>query len=516
MSPLIARPGRNATREAKRIKDIRKVRNAIQWHEMQRKKRQALGRERWEAKNAIIQRIKWENTNVRDHRRKALANVREDWHLGPLRPNRAPTTAPEKYGIMTSERMQKPEYPVRSMKNRNAFRVSKGLAPEYPLIVDGERYFPIVKGDRVAIMSGIDKGKIGFVEEVLVRSHDVIVKGLNMQYVDSDLFSQVPGSNLRSRHKSEVPVPMAHIRLVVPYESIHDGVRKFEDVIVEEVYMERQTTGKDPFTGTDYGDAPIPEHHQYNPNTGLPIFQRYVAGTKNRIEWPWESKATLEKSKIQPFQPETRKSLFQKALGTLRHPINSLKSWTSKSITKTAETGGEDVKSREPKWAKTLASIERAEAKKIRAKLHTSWPKDKPDDNREGTDKNIVIGAPSMSYSLVEPPFPASLGTELRNDIHRHNSDVRSAPDAPPRIKFTRYSAPGLAAREAAIAKQRAAERMKTPMQLRWEMEQVKKAVQNKEKPLVQTEALLAALGKHMRKNGVKLTKKAKKLDEVD
>jgi len=180
MRPLIARPGRNAAREAKRIKDVRKVRNAIQWHDAQRKKRQALVHERWEAKQAIIQRVKWENINVRDHRRTALANVREDWRLGPLRPNRAPSTAPEKYGAMASERMQKPEIPMRSVKNRNAFRERKGLAPEYPLIVDDKCYFPIVKGDRVAIISGIDKGKIGFVNEVITRSHEVIVKGLNM------------------------------------------------------------------------------------------------------------------------------------------------------------------------------------------------------------------------------------------------------------------------------------------------------------------------------------------------
>lgn len=180
MSSLVTRPGRNAAREAKRIKAVRKVQNAIQWHETQRKKRQTLGSERWNAKQAVIQRLKWEKTHIHDHRKTALANIRDDWRLGPLRPNRAPTADPEKYGAMAGERMQKPEVPIRSTKNRNAFRDRKGLAPEYPLIVDDKRYFPLVKGDRVAILSGIDKGKIGVVEDVIARTHELTIKGLNM------------------------------------------------------------------------------------------------------------------------------------------------------------------------------------------------------------------------------------------------------------------------------------------------------------------------------------------------
>lgn len=333
------------------------------------------------------------------------------------------------------------------------------------------------------------------------------------------MFSRAGSEEMPPRHRSEVPMPMAHVRLVVPYESTQDGVRKFEDVIVEELYMERHTTGIDPFNGTDYGDAAIPEHHQYHPSTGLPIFHRYIAGTKNCIEWPWESKATLDNDDLPSFQPQpqSEKSLLRKALGTLRHPITSLKSWTSKPTAETATNVKDEVpEPREPKWVRKLASIERAEANKTKAKLRTRWPDGKPDYGRQGTKNIIVKGAPSMSYSLVAPPFPDTLGIELRHNIHSHNSEVRSAPDAPPRIKFKRDSAPALAVRDAAIAKQRAADRMKTPMQLRWEIEQAKKKAEKKAKPLVQTEALLVALGQHMRKNGVKLSNKAKKMDEVD
>jgi len=45
---------------------------------------------------------------------------------------------------------------------------------------------------------------------------------------------------------------------------------------------------------------------------------------------------------------------------------------------------------------------------------------------------------------------------------------------------------------------------MKTPMQLRWETEYAKKLQQQKESPLVETDALLTALGQHMQKGKAK------------
>lgn len=180
MSQLVVKPGRNAARHAKKLKEIRKVKGAILWHERERKKRQEVQQERFEAKQAVLQRVRWENEHVRDVRKNALKNVQEDWDLGPLRPNRAYGEGAEKYGARTGAQMQKPEIPVKVHQNRNAFREKKGLAPEYPLVVDDKKYFPIVKDDRVVVLKGKDKGKIGKVFEILSRTHEVIVKDMNM------------------------------------------------------------------------------------------------------------------------------------------------------------------------------------------------------------------------------------------------------------------------------------------------------------------------------------------------
>jgi large subunit ribosomal protein L24 len=180
MSQLVVRPGRNAARQAKKLKEIRKVKHAIQWHERERKKRQELKQERWESKQAVLQRIMWENEHVKGVKKRALANAKEDWKLGPLRPNRATGPDADKYGALMSNQMQKPEIPVKTQKNRNAVREKKGLELEYPLVVDDQKYFPIVKDDRVVILKGKDAGKIGVVQDIIARTHEIIVKDLNM------------------------------------------------------------------------------------------------------------------------------------------------------------------------------------------------------------------------------------------------------------------------------------------------------------------------------------------------
>lgn len=180
MSQLVVRPGRNAARQAKRLKEIRKVQGAIVWHERERKKRQQKFQERYESKAANIQLTQWENENVKAVRKRAMANSREDWNLGPLRPNRAIGKGADKYGALTVEQIQKPTIPVHKQKRRNEYAEKRGLPLDGAIIVDDKKYFHIAKNDRVVIINGKDKGKIGFVQSIQSRTHEVFVKGLNM------------------------------------------------------------------------------------------------------------------------------------------------------------------------------------------------------------------------------------------------------------------------------------------------------------------------------------------------
>lgn len=178
MPQLLARPGRNAARQAKKAKEIRHVKGAIIWHEKQRRARQEKMKDRWEIKNDLNQAEKWTHENTTLRRKKALRHAAEDWKLGPLRPNRAVNVADGKYAVVKAENMQKPPLELKTLKAENAKREKKGLAPAV-WIVDDELYFPIVAGDRVVIIKGKDKGKIAEVKEVMESVQMMVVKGVN-------------------------------------------------------------------------------------------------------------------------------------------------------------------------------------------------------------------------------------------------------------------------------------------------------------------------------------------------
>jgi large subunit ribosomal protein L24 len=184
MSQLVVRPGRNAAREAKRLKEVRKVKGAIEWTVKERAKKQKLFQERFDSKQAVLQLQKWQNENIKKVRKRALENAREDWLLGPLRPNRAVGANKDKYGTLSGQQAQRPEIPVHTQKNRNEARSKRGLELEYPLVVDDKKYFHIAKDDRVVVIRGREKGKIGTVQAVVGRTHELIITGVNFVRLD--------------------------------------------------------------------------------------------------------------------------------------------------------------------------------------------------------------------------------------------------------------------------------------------------------------------------------------------
>lgn len=180
MAQLIARPGRNAARQAKKAKEIRHVKGAIAWHEKKRLERKQKMHEQFEEKEARMQRARWHHEQITQVKRKALRNAAEDWKLGSLRPNRAVNVADGKYAAVTPGQIQRPEFPTKIWHKQNEAREKRGIVPAYPLVVDDKKYFPIVKGDRVVVAKGRDKGKIGIVQDVIPRTHELIVRGVNV------------------------------------------------------------------------------------------------------------------------------------------------------------------------------------------------------------------------------------------------------------------------------------------------------------------------------------------------
>lgn len=178
MSQLSKAPLRSA-KHLKKVKEMKHVETAIKWHERARKKRQATMADAWESKQTVLRGLRWEKGNIQDVKRRALKEAREDWKLGPLRPNRAVGQEAQTYGAMSQEGMRRPPVPVRVQKNRNEVLEKQGKELKYPIVVDDKKYFHIVAGDRVVVIKGREQGKIGTVYDILPESHEVIVKDIN-------------------------------------------------------------------------------------------------------------------------------------------------------------------------------------------------------------------------------------------------------------------------------------------------------------------------------------------------
>ena len=90
---------------------------------------------------------------------------REDYDLGPLAPRRNVGLKEETYGTVHTNRLRGPEL---TMEERLKVNPSGG------------RYSNIVNGDRVVLLEGPDKGRIGKVQGFDYKRQELTVQGLNM------------------------------------------------------------------------------------------------------------------------------------------------------------------------------------------------------------------------------------------------------------------------------------------------------------------------------------------------
>jgi large subunit ribosomal protein L24 len=98
--------------------------------------------------------------------KKRRAERREDWELGPLAPRRDVGDQKDTFGTVSGQRTRGPiiEYGKRK-------EVLESVGGRYPTLV---------KGDRVVLLEGRDKGKIGTVMSTDRSRAECKVEGLNM------------------------------------------------------------------------------------------------------------------------------------------------------------------------------------------------------------------------------------------------------------------------------------------------------------------------------------------------
>ena len=126
-----------------------------------------------------MEQARFQRRDEIDQIKKARQARREDWELGPLAPKRDVGNQKETWGTINSLRSKGP---VLAKKERW----------EQRLFVGG-KHPTIVVNDRVAIMEGRDKGKIGTIVEMDFSRGECKVEGLNMVCLH-----QIPTPKLRT------------------------------------------------------------------------------------------------------------------------------------------------------------------------------------------------------------------------------------------------------------------------------------------------------------------------------
>ncbi|KHJ35941.1 putative kow domain-containing protein domain-containing protein [Erysiphe necator] len=175
---------------------------------------------------------------------------REDWELGPLAPKRDTGDEKETYGAIDGHLIKGP-------------KLSKEEAEERMKDFGG-KYLSLFKGDRVVILEGRDKGKIGKVLEVDRERAECTVEGLNLIDVKIPQWMRDAEPNDKRTVRSvEKGISIASVRLVFPLTDKETGITR--DVIVKKLI-----------------NGPI--FHDKNLRTTR--WARIIPGLNIRIPWP--------------------------------------------------------------------------------------------------------------------------------------------------------------------------------------------------------------------------------------
>ncbi|ORY12256.1 hypothetical protein BCR34DRAFT_564113 [Clohesyomyces aquaticus] len=219
----------------------------------------------------------FENANVLSAVKEARQKWKEDWKLGPLRPNRAIGGLKDTYGALPRERLTKIQVPKH-------LRLPKEM-------------IPFRQGDRVVVMRGPDKGKIGTVKEFNRDCNDVLLENMNMAWADTEAFSTMRTPTNPGRQETNLPYVFSDLRLVMRWEDPRDGREK--DVIVDDIEF------KPVREGDGSGRSPV------NPWTLKPTYHRYVAGTNIMIEMSEDDLKTEKDPGYRSHDDDTKSDIIE-------------------------------------------------------------------------------------------------------------------------------------------------------------------------------------------------------------
>ncbi|PGH27524.1 hypothetical protein AJ80_00765 [Polytolypa hystricis UAMH7299] len=191
---------------------------------------------------------------------------REDWMKGPLAPRRDVGDREGLYGTISGERTRAPAIPKEKQKS---------------LVF-------LAAGDRVCVIRGRDKGRIGNVGSVDKESDTLTISGINTYDVEFPAFMLKGEADRRPFRPSPLPVRIDDVRLVVALRNHETG--QMRDVIVE-----RMVRGA---------------NIEREPGVELPPYARHIAGSGNEIPWPEAYPAEIVDEDVDTLRIEVETNTF--------------------------------------------------------------------------------------------------------------------------------------------------------------------------------------------------------------
>lgn len=173
-------------------------------------------------RQGVLLSDRWTRQAIKDERK----HRREDWLCGPLAPMRDVGEKAGIFGTAGQEIAQPPEVPER-------------LRPK-------EEEIPFVSGDRVVVIRGLGRGKIGEVLEVKHDTGTVSVKGVRTADFQIPDWSPQAKNAPQKWTSADLPIPISDLRLVVALTDDETGQSR--DVVVRHMHMGAPYTERSPFS----------------------------------------------------------------------------------------------------------------------------------------------------------------------------------------------------------------------------------------------------------------------------
>ncbi|RWA11550.1 hypothetical protein EKO27_g3526 [Xylaria grammica] len=292
---------------------------------------------------------------ARDEIKAAKQAIRNDWSMGALSPRTDVGDWQGAYGTIGEYRFS------------SAGRFTFAQRDARCQWAGGARYLNLAPGDRVVLLEGPDKGRIGPIYAISSETAEVTVEGLNKSNIRLNPLMKT--DEFTTAVNLEIPLPVSSVRLVYPITDPSTG--KTRDVIINQLVSSGLVIDR---------------------QSGKKRWDRVVPGLNISIPWPEKADPRNVDHKSDTLRIDVEEKTFVPTL--LRPPmplsvIDELRGKYSRFRTR-----------HEPEYIARLEAEE--QAKKDRAKLIESMRTPLQEYHRAERENKKKKGKPRLTLEMLE------------------------------------------------------------------------------------------------------------------